>query len=62
MRLWCLRLVGMLVPSGRESSDLVVMNRARKILCGVACGCRGVVCVFAFRLRFLSAFLEGVCG
>ena len=32
------------------------------MLCGSACGCRRVVCVFAFRLRFLSAFLEGVCG
>ncbi len=61
-RLWCLCLVGTLVPSGRESSDLAVMRRARKILGGVACGCRGVVCVIAFRLRFLNAFLEGVWG
>ena len=60
LELFVLDNVGTLIVG--ELTDLDVVRRAKKMLRGVACGCIGVVCVFSFRLRCLSAFLEGMCG
>ena len=61
-RLGCLCLARVLAFTGRESIDLVVTRRAKKMMCGATYMCMGVVCELACLLRFLSAFSEGVRG
>ncbi len=61
-RCLCFCLFTMLVLVIRVSSDLVVIRRARNMLCSVPCEWENVLLLLYFLRRFLFAFLERLRG